>query len=782
MKNWKGIAALMLCAGFAQAQGIHLTGTVKDMGGTALMDAVVTLKTGLQVLPLMRTLSDAQGAFALDSGAGGITHALPGKVRLPGALAWESASPGKVRVEALALDGRLVAAQELQVGAGTQRLSHAGSLLQGQPMGVYLVRVRLGNQTLAVGKLASNGQVAEPVGIASGSGSGSLPRLASAQWLVVRKAGYVPDTIDLSSTNQALGTITLQRDPIEAKIDSIIAVLTLAEKIGQMTQADLANVGTSSLSSYKLGSVLSGGDEGIPNYDTWQTVAMANPHPIPFIYGVDAVHGNNKVAGAVVFPHNVGLGATRDTNLVRRVAEVTAKEVLASGVEWTFAPCIAVPRDERWGRTYEGFGETPELSTMMADAYVRGLQGDRFDAPWRVIATAKHFLADGGTAYGTSNAGGYLDQGNTLQPDSVIRQIHLPGYAAAVEANVLTVMASFSSINGVKMHASSTWLTDVLKGELGFEGFVISDWNAINQLNGNFTLAVKAAVNAGVDLAMQAGNMGSGDHAAFITSLTSLVNTGDVSQARIDDAVRRILRVKYRAGRFDHPMRSHVYDAEFGGSEHRAIAREAVRKSLVVLKNDNAALPLAKVGKKIYVLGSNANDAGSQCGGWTLSWQGQTGAITGATTILQGLQAVTGTSTVATASQYALPTDADEFVVVIGETPYAEFMGDRTDLTISASDQSLIAAVKAKGKPVVVVVVSGRPLVIPPATLANVDALVAAWLPGSEGAGVADILFGDYAPTGKLPHSWPRTMAQIPINVGDASYDPLFPYGAGLTW
>jgi len=446
----------------------------------------------------------------------------------------------------------------------------------------------------------------------------------------------------------------------------------------------------------------------------------------------------------------------------------------------------------RWGRTYESFGETPELAVAMGASMVRGLQGNRFDAPWRVVASAKHYLADGGTQFGTSLAGwsgsnGLLDQGNAVLTEAEVRAIHLPGYQAAVDANVLTVMASYSSINGVKMHGNKTWLTDVLKTELGFEGFIISDYNAIIQISSNYSTAVKTAINAGVDMAMEAGGGSAYTHTAFISTLTTLVTNNEVSVARIDDAVRRILRVKYRVGRFDSPMENQNYDAEFGSVAHRAVAREAVRKSLVVLKNESNVLPLAKDGKKIAVFGTHANNVGLQCGGWTLSWQGSSVTGTsGATTILAGLQGETGTSTVTSVSQYALPSDADVFVVVVGESPYAEFMGDSTSVTVSSEAQNAISAANATGKPVVAVLVSGRPMVIPQTTLDASDAIVEAWLPGSEGAGVADILFGNYAPTGKLSMSWPKSMSQVPIHVGDANYTstnaPLYPYGFGLSW
>jgi beta-glucosidase len=334
------------------------------------------------------------------------------------------------------------------------------------------------------------------------------------------------------------------------------------------------------------------------------------------------------------------------------------------------------------------------------------------------------------------------------------------------------------------MHANKYWITDVLKGELGFEGFVISDWNAISMISGNYSDKVKSAINAGVDMGMVANKLPlmEDSYYRFMSTLDSLVDSNAVPMSRIDDAVRRILRSKIRSGIFAQPFSNHAYDAEYKGPAHRAVAREAVRKSLVVLKNDNAILPLAKAGKKIAVLGTHADNAGLQCGGWTLNWQGSPGPIIGSTTILQGIKAAITTSTVVTPALDSLPSDADAFVIVTGEQPYAEYLGDSMKVTLTTADQDLIASVKAKGKPVILILVSGRPLVIPPATLANLDGLVAAWLPGSEGAGVADVLFGDFSPTGKLPHTWARSTDQIPINIGDATYDPLYSYGFGLTW
>jgi beta-glucosidase len=554
-------------------------------------------------------------------------------------------------------------------------------------------------------------------------------------------------------------------------VEALLRDMTLDEKLGQMTQVDrgaLRNEGD--IATYFLGSIISGGGSAPPDnaapgwidmYDRFQSIALQTRLKIPIIYGLDAVHGHNNVRGAVVFPHNVGLGCTRSAALVERVTRATAEEVAATGLDWTFSPCIAVARDERWGRTYESFGETPELVSEMAAAAVRGYQPT-------ILACAKHYLADGGTAGGR-------DQGDARMDEATLRAIHLPGYRAAVGAGVGTVMASFSSWNGQKMHGNRYLLTDVLKGELGFQGFLVSDWAAIDQLPGDYAAQVEASINAGIDMAMVPYG-----YYNFIPTLRSLVQSGRVPQDRIDNAVRRILRQKIALDLFTTPLTDRSLIGQVGSDAHRQLGREAVRQSLVLLENDGV-LPLSKM-RRIHVAGRNADDIGNQCGGWTITWQGSSGAITTGTTVLQGIRAaLLGGGTASYTRDGSGAAGASAGVVVIGETPYAEGLGDRDDLSLTAADVEAVRAVKRARVPTVVVLISGRPLILDP-ILRDADAIVAAWLPGTEGAGVADVLFGDYAPTGKLSHSWPRSMAQIPINLGDPGYDPLFPYGYGLTY
>ena len=555
--------------------------------------------------------------------------------------------------------------------------------------------------------------------------------------------------------------------------EALLRDMTLDEKVGQMAQADRSYLRSEAdIRGFFLGSLLSGGGSAPPDktapgwaemYDRYQQVALETRLRIPLIYGVDAVHGHNNVVGAVIFPHNIGLGCTRDAALVERVARATAEEVAATGIDWTFSPCIAVARDERWGRTYESFGETPELVSEMAAAAVRGTQPT-------ILACAKHYLADGGTTGGR-------DQGDAQMDEAALRAIHLPGYRAAVAAGVGSVMASFSSWNGQKMHGHRYLLTDVLKGELGFQGFVVSDWAGIDQLPGDYASDVETSINAGIDMVMLPER-----YAEFVSTLKALVQSGRVPLSRVDDAVRRILRKKVELGLFEKPMADRSLLPQVGSDAHRQVGREAVRKSLVLLKNEPRILPLSKMTRRIHVAGRNADDLGNQCGGWTITWQGGSGAITTGTTILQGIRAaVLGGASVTYSRDGSGAEGADVGVVVVGETPYAEGLGDRTDLSLSAEDVAAVRAVHAARVPTVVVLVSGRPLLLG-SILGDADAILAAWLPGTEGAGVADVLFGDTPPTGKLSHSWPRSMAQIPVNWGDAAYDPLYPYGHGLSY
>ncbi|MFD0318109.1 glycoside hydrolase family 3 N-terminal domain-containing protein [Streptomyces flavalbus] len=571
--------------------------------------------------------------------------------------------------------------------------------------------------------------------------------------------------------------------PVPQRVDDLLARMSLDDKLGQMTQVEKeALVPQSDLATYRIGSVLSGGDSTVsPNnaqtwadtYDSLQRTALTTPLGIPMIYGIDAVHGHNAVRGATLFPHNIGLGATRDADLVRRVGRAVAEEVAGTGIDWSFAPCLCVVRNDRWGRTYESFGEKPELPTAMT-SFITGMQGTTLGAdPASVLTTAKHYLGDGGTTGG-------VDQGNTELSEAELRAVHLPPFAEAVRRGVGSVMLSYSSWNGVKSHGHKYLVTDVLKGELGFTGFVVSDWAGVDQLDGQsgFTGAeIATAVNAGVDMVMVPH-----DYTRFLTLLRGEVNAGRVPMARVNDANRRILTKKFELGLFERPLTDRAYTSTVGSAAHRTLARQAVRESQVLLKNDGGLLPLAK-SAKVFVAGKNADDIGNQSGGWTVGWQGRSGAVTEGTTILQGIRAAVTDPSRVTYDRYGNGIDGSysAAVAVVGETPYAEGRGDRPGtMGLDQEDLSTLARLKASGVPVAVVLVSGRPLDIA-TQLPDWRALLAAWLPGTEGAGVADVLFGDHAPTGKLPVSWMRSASQQPVNDGDGK-SPLFPYGYGLTY
>ncbi|HEU0013441.1 MAG TPA: glycoside hydrolase family 3 protein [Longimicrobium sp.] len=575
----------------------------------------------------------------------------------------------------------------------------------------------------------------------------------------------------------------------DARARALLARMTLAEKIGQMTQADHAFIkDPADVQRYALGSVLNGGgsDPAAGNHlsawrdlvEAYQGHAARTRLRIPLLHGIDAVHGNANVLGATVFPHNIGLGATRNPALVRRIGELTALETRAIGVNWAFAPCVCVPRDLRWGRTYEGFSEDPAIVAELGAAAVRGLQGRGLGDPRGVAATPKHFVADGGTRPGTG-AGGGLDQGDARMDPATLRRIHLEPYRHAVAAGAATVMASFSSWNGIKVHGDRYLLTDVLKAELGFTGFVVSDWRAVNQVHPDFKTAISISINAGVDMVMVPEH-----YPEFIRLLTELANEGRVPMARIDDAVVRILRVKAAMGLLDPGYDGRAdrrIEGWLGAPEHRAVARQAVRESMVLLKNAHRTLPLSRAARRIHVAGRNADDLGNQAGGWTIEWQGKSGEVMpGGTTILAAIRrAVSPGTQVTYAPDGAGAAGADAVIVVVGEAPYAEMEGDTMDLSLDPRDRAAVANARAAGVPVVVVVVSGRPLVLGQVQ-GQADALLAAWLPGTEGDGVADVLFGAYRPTGRLPYTWPASMQQVPVD--SIRGTPLYPLGYGLTY
>ena len=566
----------------------------------------------------------------------------------------------------------------------------------------------------------------------------------------------------------------------DRQVDALLVQMTLDEKIGQMVQVDSSALkDKADVGKYFLGSVLSGGtsDPAAGNsVSAWldfvtqfQSQALSTRLKIPLLYGIDAVHGHNNIDGAVIFPHHIGLGATRNAKLIERAERVTAEEVAGTGIRWAFAPCIAVPQDARWGRTYEGYSDNTALVSKLGVAATIGLQGKKLSAePASVLACAKHFIGDGGTANG-------IDQGDTVCDEATLRKLFLPPYRAAIKAGVGSIMVSYNSWNGEKMHGEKHLLTDVLKDELGFQGLLVSDWAAIDQIDPNsFRNCIERSINAGLDMIMIPNGAGKpNNYPEFITKLKELVAEGKVSQARIDDAVRRILRVKFQLGLFESTATDPKLTAAIGSPEHRAVARACVRESLVLLKNDKHILPLAKNIKHLAVVGVAADDLGMQCGGWTIDWQGGRSNVThGGTTILAALRQAVSPETKITFSPDASDLkDADAVIAVVGEPPYAEMKGDRSELNLSAEDVALIVKAKASGVPVVTILLSGRPLGLNSA-LADSAAFVAAWLPGTEGQGMTDVLFGDFKFSGKLPRPWPGST--------DTSTMPMFPFGYGL--
>ncbi len=601
-------------------------------------------------------------------------------------------------------------------------------------------------------------------------------------------------------------TWPLAEDPaLEKRITDLMAGMTVEEKVGQLVQGDIASLTPDDVRRYRLGSILAGGnsDPG-GRYDAspaeWLALADAfydasmdtskGGKAIPLLFGIDAVHGQSNIIGATLFPHNIGLGATRNPELLRQIGGITALETRVTGMEWTFAPTVAVPQDDRWGRSYEGYSESPEVVASYAGAMVEGLQG-RVGTPEfldgrHVIASVKHFLGDGGTTDGK-------DQGDTRISEPDLVRIHAAGYPPAIAAGAQTAMASFNSVNGEKMHGHRHYLTDVLKGRMNFGGFVVGDWNGHGQVKGCTTTDCPATINAGLDMAMASDSW-----KGFYETTLAAVKDGRITPQRLDDAVRRILRVKFRLGLFEAGRPStRAVGGQFaliGAPAHRAVARQAVRESLVLLKNQNGVLPLSPK-QRILVAGDGANDVGKQAGGWTLNWQG-TGTtrkdFPNADSIYEGIahqaRAAGGEAVLAVDGRYAVKPDVA--VVVFGEDPYAEFQGDRPTLAYkpgNETDLALLKRLKADGIPVVAVFLSGRPLWVN-REINAADAFVAAWLPGSEGAGIADVLLRgsdgrvQHDFKGKLSFSWPRTATQYANNVGQKDYDPLFAFGFGLTY
>jgi beta-glucosidase len=503
-----------------------------------------------------------------------------------------------------------------------------------------------------------------------------------------------------------------------------------------------------------------------------QKQALATRLGIPLIFGVDAVHGQNTYEGATIFPHNIGLGATGNADLVQQAAAITAIETRATGFNWVFSPCVAIPFNEKWGRVYEAFSESTDLTVELTRASVRGHQGN-LSVGTSVLATAKHFIGDGATDFG-------VEGGNSSLSIEDVRKRLLPPYQAAIDECVGAVMASFNQLEGLSMHAHKRLITDLLKGELKFDGIVVSDWKGYSRFGGT------DIINAGIDMVMAVD----GDLEVFRNGLRDAVLNGTVAQARMDDAVRRILRQKFRVGLFDYPFPDQQLIGKIGIKEHREVARQAVRESLVLLKNENNLLPLSK-NANVVVVGEFGDNSGLQSGGWTVNWQGTTENYKGATTILEGIRKFSTQEVLYDPDGTANIENAEVAVIVVGETPYAEFFGDiggemnKYQHTLSDVHQQYIKKYRERGIKTVVVLISGRPLVVTK-QIEQSDAFVAAWLPGSEGDGIAQVLFGDSDFKGRLPHSWPKSeedyQGKYGPNFWDSTIKPLFPLGFGLRY
>ena len=576
-------------------------------------------------------------------------------------------------------------------------------------------------------------------------------------------------------------------------ISELIKEMTLEEKIGQMTQVDYRYLkDKSDITKYFLGSILSGGGSTPPTnqpsswvdlYNGFQKEALKTRLKIPLIYGIDAVHGHNNVFGATMFPHNIGLGCANDKLLVQKIAAATAAEVKATGLDWTFAPCVAVAQDERWGRTYESFSEDSDIVTKLGVASTIGYQGRTLNKN-SLLACAKHFVGDGNTVFGTGTNWYKIDRGDVILEEEELRSKYIKPFKESIKAGVGSIMISYNSWKGKKLHGHKYLINDVLRKELKFDGIIISDWAGINEIDKDYKTCIIQSINAGIDMNMVPGSLNPDDNSYddFIRLAIEAVKEGAIPIERIDDAVHRILKVKKQIGLFDTPIKNPSNKNILGSKRHRDLARESVRKSLVLLKNENKILPLKKVGKKITLVGDHADNIGFQCGGWTIHWQGGSGDITPGTTILDAFKsAVSDSNNIRYSKNADNLLGSDIIVVAIGEEPYTEGVGDRDSLLLPKKDKELLEKVKRSKIPYVVILISGRPMIINK-ELDNSHAFIAAWLPGTEGEGISDVLFGDFDFTGKLSMTWPRSMKQIPINFGDSDYDPLFEFGFGLSY
>jgi beta-glucosidase len=787
-------------AGICSPVLADITGKAVDGSGNPVVNAFVTY-SGLGNR-FVWTYSDSQGNFTLPgAGPTSVDPSLYAKPLLSGInaqvrgglLCFNADGKNDVSVDIYTLrGGHLDKMSYGMLGAGRYSVHPFSKRLA---RAVYVVKVRngaeLGSQKMLCVSAAGAGRLEKQ----SDENQVSLPafvgkRSADVEVVRVGKTGYFPKLVPVQSFTQAIGNVGIAKMDVAARVDSVFNSLSLTQKIYQTVMCDVRSIHPKDIvTTTQIGTYLGAGGVQPPDgtspakwanwLDSFHVAQMQSATKVPLMIAYDAVHGLNVCVGGTVSPHNIAMGATWDPELVKKAYRMEAIEVRGTGANWAFSPCIAVPRHLHWGRVYEGFGESPEIAQQMAKAAVLGFQGFDLSHPFSIAACVKHFAADGGTDGG-------LNGGDCTAPDAALRAIHLPGYARAVEADPATVMPSFSSWRGTPMHFNKPLLTDYLKTQLGFDGFAVGDYY------GDYwgTLTTVDAITAGLDVPMHVDNPTGSE-----TTTLGLYNASANGQARVIDAVKRVLRTKIKMGLFD---RNNSADpnvtALIGCQMHRDIARECVRKSLVLLKNTNAVLPIAKT-KKVHLVGDFADNIGLQCGGWTITWQGDTsgtGPTTTGTTIKQGFAKLTQGTVTSSVDATGIPSNADVVIVCVGEKPYAEGNGDNGSLTLTSNTifkginyTQLISDCKAKGKPLVCLLFSGRPMIVTN-EIQQCDAFVACWLPGTEGDGIAEVLYGDYDFRGKLTHTWPTSYGQEPINTGNmgdpvgSGGTPLFAYGYGL--
>lgn len=787
----------------------NVTGRVVDQSSNPVKDAMVTY-TSLDNR-LIWVYSDINGNFSIPGPGeissirgGGFQAQVPGHAAAyaaGGMLYFHADGTNDVTIDVFSALGRFekrITYKALK--SGYHCVNPFGSFSGALSRSVYLVKLICRNETTTI-KMINSGQLGHvlPMALSSQQSNpalGKSGKVTAVDQIRVGKTSYVAKTVPVNTYADNVGDVQIKSFDVNSRVDSLFKLMAQGDIVAQLIQVDFREAASGDITASKLGSLFGGGGatptvptataEDIPQ--NWvlearriQNAALATPLKIPLMFSLDCVHGLNPVKGGTVLPHNIALGATRDPGLVEKAFHITALEAKGIGLNWVLAPCIAVPRHDFWGRVFEGFGETPELTQIMARAAVLGLQGRDLSHPYTVAACTKHFAGDGGTFGG-------IDRGNTVGVDSVLKKIHTPGYVAAIDAGTATIMASFSSWNGTPMHDNKAMLTDYLKGTLGFDGFVEGDWGA--HWGGSF--GTSDCMNAGLDVPMALNK-------AHISSMAMDFNgMYPAGKPRVEDACKRVLRVKCRMGLFDKsPMPDTALTALVGSQLHRDVARECVRKSLVLLKNDNNALPIQK-NANVHLMGIHSRDVGYLCGGWTITWQGGPGPITTGTTIKQGFDKI-GTGKITQSDTTTnIPADAEVIVVCVGEAPYAEMEGDvgnnwnptswwdPIEFNLKPFQKNLITAAKASGKKVVCVLICGRPINITD-DIAKCDAFVVAWYPGTEGDGVAEVLYNQngYDFSGRLPETWPASNSQEPVNYGNmgdstgVAGTPLFPYGYG---